>query len=111
MYFSQNVRLLRKSKKLTQTELGDQLNVTYTAVVAYEKGKAFPKFEIVLKIAEIFQVNVHDLIYKDLSDPNYRATTAADNAEVIKALEDRVQALESVLKLSDPELAKRLGIE
>ncbi len=96
---------------MTQGELGDYLGISHVAILSYESGKNLPKFEALLKIAEIFQVNVHDLIYKDLSDPNYRATTAADNAEVIKALEDRVQALESVLKLSDPELAKRLGIE
>lgn len=96
---------------MTQVELGEHLGVAHTAIVTYEAGRGTPKFEGLLKIAEIFQVNVHDLIYKDLSAPDYKPTTAADDAEVIKALEDRVHALESVLKLSDPELAKRLGIE
>lgn len=111
MYFAKNIKLLRKRAKMTQTDLGDMIGVSYTAIVTYEAGRGTPKFEGLLKIAEIFNVNVHDLIYKDLSDPNYKASGPEDTGELVKALESRVRALESVLKLSDPELAKRLGIE
>lgn len=96
---------------MTQSELGDYLGISHVAILSYESGKNSPKFEALLKISELFKVNLHDLIYKDLSDPNYKASGPDDTGELVKALESRVRALESVLKLSDPELAKRLGIE
>lgn len=111
MYFNQNLKLLRKRANMTQVELGEHLGVAHTAIVTYESGRGTPKFEGLLKISELFKVNLHDLIYKDLSDPNYKASGPDDTGELVKALESRVRALESVLKLSDPELAKRLGIE
>lgn len=49
---------LRKSKKMTQEELGKVLNVTYQAVSKWERGESLPDFEMISRIAKYFQVPI-----------------------------------------------------
>ena len=66
---------LRKSKKLTQTELGKILGVGKTTISMYETNNSTPNDEIKLKIAEYFNVSVDYLLGKTdiknhTDDPN-----------------------------------------
>lgn len=53
---------LRKSADMTQSELGDRLNLTRQAVSRYECGDSFPDISILGEIAKIFGVPVELLI-------------------------------------------------
>jgi transcriptional regulator with XRE-family HTH domain len=108
MYISQNIRFLRKSKNLRQTDLGELLNVTGSQITAYEKGASYPKFEGLVKLCEIFQVNLHDLVYTDLEHQAPKGEE--DLLAVIQKLETEVEALRDVVRLKAPEIAKHLGI-
>jgi transcriptional regulator with XRE-family HTH domain len=68
-YFMFNVRKfgayisrLRKQADMTQSVLGDKLNVTRQAVSRYENGESFPDISILILIAEVFEVSVDNLI-------------------------------------------------
>lgn len=58
MEYGQKIAALRKSKGLTQVELGNELNVTYQAVSKWERGESYPDFETLSKIAKIFGVPI-----------------------------------------------------
>ena len=53
---------LRKEKGWTQTELADKLNVTNQAVSKWETGDSYPETPQLLKLSELFNVTVDDLL-------------------------------------------------
>lgn len=55
---------LRKSKKLTQTELGKILGVGKTTISMYETNNSTPNDEIKMKISEYFNVSLDYLLGK-----------------------------------------------
>lgn len=58
------IKELRKSKNLTQTDLGKILGVGKTTISMYENGNSTPNDEIKLKISEYFDVSLDYLLGK-----------------------------------------------
>ncbi|MDE6188938.1 MAG: helix-turn-helix domain-containing protein, partial [Clostridia bacterium] len=58
MNYGEKIARLRKKNRMTQAELGDELNVTYQAVSKWERGESLPDFETISKMAKIFQVPI-----------------------------------------------------
>lgn len=58
MDYGKKIAHLRKSKGMTQEELGRELNVTYQAVSKWERGESLPDFTTMTQIAKIFQVPI-----------------------------------------------------
>lgn len=56
MTYGEKIAKLRKSKGMTQEDLGKVLNVTYQAVSKWERGESLPDFETMSQIAKYFQV-------------------------------------------------------
>lgn len=67
---SEQIRKLRESKKMTLAVMAERLGVTTSAISAYENGTRNPSFDVLVKIARIFNVTVDNLLYtdKDLID-------------------------------------------
>lgn len=51
------IKQIRKDHHLTQTEFGEAIGVTFTALSKYEQGKVIPDKSIRLLICEKFNVN------------------------------------------------------
>lgn len=66
MNYGEKITALRKTKGMTQAELGEELHVTYQAVSKWERGEANPDFETLSKISKIFGVSVS--YFEDGSD-------------------------------------------
>ena len=66
MYFAENLKLLRERKKLTQTALAQNLELSRTTLIGYEKGVQ-PTFPTLIKIAEYFKFSLDALIRYRLS--------------------------------------------
>lgn len=62
--FGDKLRILRKRRGLTTSELGDLLNVHQTHVSQLETGRKVPNAAMILKIADIFGVTT-DLLMRD----------------------------------------------
>jgi DNA-binding XRE family transcriptional regulator len=61
--FSERVRKLRKEMDVTQAQLAAQIGVEPSAVGKYENGtQAFPRVEVLVKIADYFKVSIDYLI-------------------------------------------------
>lgn len=121
MYLHKNIRYLRKSKGMTQSDLSNMLDKVNVQVSSYESGKTIPPMDVVMKIAEIFAVSIDDLIFRDIEREGLRGLGAAaagpkedqDKAlvGVITRLERYVARLEAEIKKRDPGLAEEMGIE
>lgn len=60
--FGAHISRLRKKADMTQSVLGDKLNVTRQAVSRYENGDSFPDISVLVLLSEIFNITVDDLI-------------------------------------------------
>jgi len=60
--FSENLKTLRKNKGITQEELAVRLNVVRQTISKWEKGQSVPDAEMLVKLAEIFEVPVSRLL-------------------------------------------------
>lgn len=59
-----NVRLkeLRKQYRYSQEELASMLHVTRQTISKWEQGRSVPDADLLIRISEVFHVNVQDLL-------------------------------------------------
>ncbi len=60
--FSDRLYHLRKSRKMTQKELAERLNVSVSAICSYETGKNFPSLIVLQNIATVFDIKCDYLL-------------------------------------------------
>ena len=60
--FTENLKTLRKAKGLSQEELAIRLNVVRQTVSKWEKGLSVPDADLLIRIADIFEVSVSKLL-------------------------------------------------
>ena len=73
MNVGEKIREIRKSKNLSQKQLGERLGVSQAMIAQYENGDRNPKFETLLKIADALGVYIgklDDSWGTDLSNPS-----------------------------------------
>ena len=58
----ENLKILRTQKGMSQEELADRLNVVRQTVSKWEKGLSVPDSEMLIRIAEVFEVSVGELL-------------------------------------------------
>lgn len=63
---------LRKTYKITQDELAYRLNVTRQAVSKWETGVAIPDIELLLRLSEIYDVSINDILKADTTAIPFR---------------------------------------
>ena len=56
-----NIKELRKSKKLRQEDLAEILGVTRQTIIAIENNKYDPTLELAMKISEFFGISVNEI--------------------------------------------------
>lgn len=56
-----NIKDLRKLKKVTQADLADQLGVTRQTIIAIEQNKYDPSLQLAFKLAHYFDTAVDQL--------------------------------------------------
>lgn len=62
MNLGNNIAVLRKQKNFTQEQLAEFCDVSRQAVTKWEAGISEPTIEKLVKLAEIFQVSLDELI-------------------------------------------------
>ena len=65
---SNNIRRLRKEKKMTQEQLSEVLGVTVGAVHKWESGLSVPELTLIVKMADFFDVSVDMLLGHRMKD-------------------------------------------
>lgn len=77
-----NLLLLRKSKKITQLELAEQLNYSDKTISKWETGESLPSIEILYNLSSFYGVTLDDLTKEDFS--------AQKTAEQPKKVKDKM---------------------
>ena len=74
MAFSDNLQVLRARRGLTQEQLAEALNVSRQSVSKWESGAAFPEMDTLLRLCELYEVNL-DLLLRGDVQASLRADT------------------------------------
>lgn len=72
-----NLQTLRKAKKLTQQEFAETLGYSDKSISKWELGKAIPSAEVLLIIADFYNVKVDDILRKAIKPSD----TPSENEE------------------------------
>ncbi len=68
VFLSQNIRNLRREKRMTQEEFAKALGVKRSMIGSYEEGRAVPKPDLLIRIASLLGVSVDELMKSDLPE-------------------------------------------
>lgn len=69
MELGKRIAALRKSRGMTQEQLGERLGASRQAVSKWEAGKATPELDLIIKMGEVFGVTLDDLILGRTAPP------------------------------------------
>ena len=60
--FGDTLKQLRTSKKMSQKELAERINIARSVISFYESGDRMPSYEVLIKISRIFNVTTDYLL-------------------------------------------------
>jgi transcriptional regulator with XRE-family HTH domain len=67
MFLSENLKFLRKRRKLTQQDLAETLNTKRSSINNYENGTTFPPVSILIGLSDLFHLSIDTLVRINLS--------------------------------------------
>ena len=106
--FCANLSTLRRNADMTQSELADKLNLTRQAISRYEKGDSFPDISILVKIAEIFNISIDDLIGAGSpTDGEQELLKSAALGKDLRSCHCNIRELENIAPLLKPSALDR----
>ena len=70
MKFGDNLKRIRKKTKITQEDLAEKVGVSRQSVSKWECSEAYPEMKNILKLCEIFNCKLNEIVNEDLTDFN-----------------------------------------
>lgn len=70
MRLGENIKFLRISEDISQLEISEKLNISRQTISKWETGQSQPSLEMLIELANFFEVSIDDLIRGDLSKKN-----------------------------------------
>lgn len=117
--FAKNLKYLRERNNMEQMDLAEELGrKSASSISEWEKGKYTPKMKVLSQIAKIFNVNIDDLMERDLSKPNIQSQKAFTTSRyrhfdtpISAGLPDHVDAVTDAdtIELPDSVMGKHAG--
>ena len=102
---------------------GPKLGKTFVTIGDYERQKAIPPLPVLLAYCDIFDLDLHSLVHRDLAregaatpaeDPYQRIDELTSRVDELqrfnRLLEQRVQDLEREIRARAPGVARELGL-
>lgn len=84
--FGENLKTLRKQKGFSQEELAVRLHVVRQTVSKWEKNLSVPDADTLIRLAEILEVSVSELLGAKIENEN----TASDVAEQLSRINEQL---------------------
>lgn len=84
--FGENLKTLRKQKGFSQEELATRLHVVRQTISKWEKNLSVPDADTLIRLAEILEVSVSELLGGKIENEN----TASDVAEQLSRINEQL---------------------
>lgn len=115
---AENLRKLRDDHNYTQTQIAEKLNISRQAYSNYETGKRIPDIDMLVRIADIYQITLEQLLVQncskagvinEISRPYYTAMLA-DSEDMIYLSREEVELILHFRNASgeDRKIARRI---
>ena len=105
------LRLVRERLGITQAEVGEKLGIQSQHVSKYERGETVPTWENLIKLTEVYDVNINWLLTGKggmfLSMINY-SILGEKNLQAVRDLEPDSQIEEIIIELQNDSDLKNL---
>ena len=62
MILGEKLKALRTAKKMSQKDLAERIDIAKSVISFYESGDRFPSYDVLIKIARIFNVTTDYLL-------------------------------------------------
>lgn len=95
---SKNLKIFRKRKGLTQENVAEALNIVRQTVSKWEKGISVPDADMLIRLAEVLDVSVSELIGSDVTDEKNEDMIAVELARVADQLASRKHRSKRIIK-------------
>ncbi|MXV15517.1 XRE family transcriptional regulator [Hufsiella ginkgonis] len=87
---SSNLRFLRRKKGLTQQQFADNMDIKRSLVGAYEEDRAEPKYELLKKFADFYELSMDELVNEKINEKwKPRQKTDAGNLRILSISVDQ----------------------
>lgn len=86
--FSKNLKTLRKQKGFSQEELASRLHVVRQTISKWEKNLSVPDADTLIRLAEILEVSVSELLGSKIENGNGNVTN--DVAEQLSRINEQL---------------------
>lgn len=84
--FSENLKALRKQKGFSQEELAARLHVARQTISKWEKNLSVPDAVTLIRLAEILEVSVSELLGEKIENENVTSDVAAQLSRINEQL-------------------------
>lgn len=95
---SKNLKILRKRKGLTQENVAESLNIVRQTISKWEKGVSVPDVDMLVKLAELLEVSVSELIGTNIADEKNEDAIAVELAGIVEQLASKNRRSKKLLK-------------
>ena len=95
MNFNEKLISLRKSKGLSQEELGAELNVSRQTISKWESGQSYPDFQRLVLLGDYFSLTLDELV-KDIDVQEVREKNL--NGEQINSIYSDVENAKKIMR-------------
>ena len=105
-----NIRKVRKARKLTQEELADRLDISLTAYRDLEKGNTSIVNSNVIRLAELLDTTAEELVlgYRPVQAPGkLLEDVRSEYGRKIEAMERRIADLEKLVRSLEETIATK----
>ena len=107
--FSDNLKRLRKLERLTQRDISEILNTDRSAIANYERGARVPPLDILVSIAEHFNISLDYLILGKRSSEN---TSQSANQEIVNELmAENIALMENHINITKENVSLNREVE
>ncbi len=97
--FSENLKILRKQKGLTQEALAIKLHITRQTISKWEKGLSVPDAEQLVRLAEVLEVPITQLLGQKVADTTNENEVAEYLAQIAEQLAIKNRRTKLIVKI------------
>ena len=69
MFLAENIKYLRGQAEMTQRDLAEIVELSPSAIGMWESGTREPELSMIIKLAELFEVTLDELVLHELKQP------------------------------------------
>lgn len=88
--FSKSLKTLRKQKGFSQEELASRLHVVRQTISKWEKNLSVPDADTLIRLAEILEVSVSELLGSKIENENENGNVTNDVAEQLSRINEQL---------------------